>query len=816
MPKEVLDLRSFSGGLNNKTNPRDLEQDEFQTLQGFSLETPGKLKVSGAVADLPHVSSADEEKFTTTLNHGNGLFYHRSERDPADAALADTELLLINDIANTKVKVFDKTDGAYESGSEIDYGSTGTTVDYYSVDGEVRVSANDQDNTNNQNKWYGYINNSLHYGNDDVNVHLIKSTNSFKVDNSYPAPLKSGTQSTPDGYGYPQDALQEYTVGNSDYYPATSNQSEFLFNHSYAAWTATSGAIEPAGANKIDTIADQLKGSTYDGYTDGYGPLAMWMWFAVETDTSDDTNANITVYKNTSNKKYSIWVSNVYGDQESNTTHVGYIQQPVLTADTKKTLYWSVMGRVPKKLRQTGFKVYWAIDDDDVVDQQYLFLEIDFTKGIRKPGSDVWVKMGQVTHNNSGAIGVDHERMYATGNAFTTADAAIQKILGSSNIQTLDTTEPYNNSAFNPMGRAGTWFKTSVILNRRAYVGNVRYYDENNKLQRANDTVFKSEVNKFDTFNNEGGRLDVEINDGDEIIKLASVGSKLLEFKRNTLFVINCSRDIEQLEATLKYKGCEKDYHVVQAEGFVAWINKYGAFLYDGESLRDLLIGQNGQKRIDDWGTNYYSDDAVIGYVPDKQTLLILNPAIGEAGGNPSGGVLEIDLKTLGWAYSAAKGNAVDISNLVNLNDGKLIWFEKDSNDIELKYWNPEPTLNGANTVLSLKTPAFTFGNPSQDKGITTVYISYKNGEDMTLKGFTDVGTDGNGDSDGSTFNSVTLGTLAGNSDNSNRTAKFKIRGITTAFKKVKTFGLELSGTTDQQDFELNDMQITYRTKSLK
>ena len=150
------------------------------------------------------------------------------------------------------------------------------------------------------------------------------------------------------------------------------------------------------------------------------------------------------------------------------------------------------------------------------------------------------------------------------------------------------------------------------------------------------------------------------------------------------------------------------------------------------------------------------------------------------------------------------------------MNDGKLIWFEKDSNDIELKYWNPEPTLNGANTVLSLKTPAFTFGNPSQDKGITTVYISYKNGEDMTLKGFTDVGTDGNGDSDGSTFNSVTLGTLAGNSDNSNRTAKFKIRGITTAFKKVKTFGLELSGTTDQQDFELNDMQITYRTKSLK
>ena len=108
MPKEVLDLRSFSGGLNNNTNPRDLDATEFQELKGLSLETPGKLKVSGAVNDLPHVSSADEEKFTTTLNHGNGLFHFNSDRDPNDAALSNTELLLINDVTNHKVKVFDK------------------------------------------------------------------------------------------------------------------------------------------------------------------------------------------------------------------------------------------------------------------------------------------------------------------------------------------------------------------------------------------------------------------------------------------------------------------------------------------------------------------------------------------------------------------------------------------------------------------------------------------------------------------------------------------------------------------------------------
>ena len=811
MPKEVLDLRSFSGGLNNNTNPRDLDTSEFQEIKGLSLETPGKLKVSGAVADLPHVSSADEEKFTTTLNHGNGLFHFNSDRDPNDAALSNTELLLINDVTNHKVKVFDKTDGAYESGSEIDYGTTGTTVDYYAVDGQVRVSANNQANTNNQNKWYGYINRVFHYGNDDVNVHLIRTVNGFTVDNSYPSPLKSGTHSAPDGYGYQVNQLQNYQVGNTDFLGTPNNQTELLFNRNAASWTVAANSITPTGTNKLDTVASAFNAS-YTGWSSGYGPLGLYMWFnPADQGTADEAGANITAYANSLNKKYSIWVTNIYDDQESNATHVGYIKQPpTLTADRKRKLYWSLIGRVPNKKRQTGFKVYWALDDDDIVGIKYLFIEIDFEKGVRQAGTDVYVKLGQTTENNSGAISADNERMFATGASFT--DGTTQSIRGSANIQTLPTIEPYDEIGYNPMGRAGSWFKTSVILNRRAYIGNIRYYDINNKLQTANDTVLKSEVNKFDTFDRDK-RLDVEINDGDDIIKLAAVGSKLLEFKRNSLFIINCSRDQELLEATLKYKGCEKDYHVVQAEGFVAWFNKYGVFLYDGEQLRDLLIGPTGQKRFKDWNTQYYSDDAVIGYVPDKQTLIIANPAIGEAGGNPSGGILEIDLKTLGWAYSALKANAVDVSNFINLNDGKLVWFEKDSNDIELKYWNPESSLKGgANTDILLKTAAFDFGDPSRDKTITTVYINYKNGEDITVKGFTDVASS----NDGSAFSSVTLGTLAGNNDTTNRVAKFKVRGITSAFKKVKTFGLELSGSTDQQDFEINDMQIVHRIKTIK
>lgn len=808
MPKETINVNNFSGGLNNNTNQRDLEINEYQELKGLSIETPGKLKVSGSVVDLPHVQSADEEKFTTTLNHGNGLFHFNSDRDSSNGALSNTEMLFIHDIPNTKIKGFDKTDGAYETNSDIDYGTTASRIEYYAADGQLRVCPHSYTGTSNKIKWYGYLDIVKDFG-FDASVHIIKQESGFKVADAYAAPLKSGTQSTPDGYGYPDGTLQNYQVGvNNDYYPASSNQSEFLFNLSASTFTVAAGSITPTGTNKLDTVADLMKGTTYTGYTEGYGPLAFYMWFdPAGNGTGDQTGANIAVYNNSSNKKYSIWVSNIYDNQESSPTHVGYIDQPTLNADKKRTLYWSAIGRIPNKTRQTGFKVYWAIDEDDSVGIQYLFMELDFSKGWRKAGSDIWVKMSQVTHNNSGLISSDHERMYCTGATFTQLN---QFIAGLNNIQSLDVREPYTKRGYNPIGRAGTSFKTSTMLNRRTYVGNITYYDENNMLQTANDTVIKSEVGEFDTFDFKK-RIDVEINDGDDIVKLASVGNKLLEFKKNTLFIINCSRDIEQLEATLKYKGCRNDYQVVKAEGFVAWFNEYGAFLYDGEQLRDLLIGSNGQKRFKDWSTQYYSDDAQIGYIPNKQTLIITNPALNGFNSNPSGGILEIDLKTLGWAYSALKGNTVDVSNLINTNDGKLVWFEKDGNDIELKYWNPEPSLKGgSNTAVSLKTPAYTFDNPSQDKAITTVYVSYKNGEDITVKGFTDE------TSDGSAFTSVTLGTLAGNNDGSNRTTKFKVRSITDAFKKVKTFGLEIAGNTDQQDFELNDMQIVYRNKSVK
>ena len=48
MAKGILNISNYSGGLNNKTNSRDIADNQFQDLDSLSIETPGKLKVMGA------------------------------------------------------------------------------------------------------------------------------------------------------------------------------------------------------------------------------------------------------------------------------------------------------------------------------------------------------------------------------------------------------------------------------------------------------------------------------------------------------------------------------------------------------------------------------------------------------------------------------------------------------------------------------------------------------------------------------------------------------------------------------------------------
>ena len=94
-------------------------------------------------------------------------------------------------------------------------------------------------------------------------------------------------------------------------------------------------------------------------------------------------------------------------------------------------------------------------------------------------------------------------------------------------------------NALNPNKMIAT-FKTSVIANNTLYAGNV-YQDG----VHYPDRMLKSPIGKAPLLPSTNF-IDVAINDGDDIVSIKFYKDKLLQFKRNKLYIINTSEDYDR------------------------------------------------------------------------------------------------------------------------------------------------------------------------------------------------------------------------------------------------------------------------------
>jgi hypothetical protein len=87
MPKRFLTIRDWSGGTNNRKDPRDVQDNESSFIQNMSIDALGKLKTSGAL--YAHSEDTDgstnlseyfvERAATLAGAGGYGLFYFESD-----------------------------------------------------------------------------------------------------------------------------------------------------------------------------------------------------------------------------------------------------------------------------------------------------------------------------------------------------------------------------------------------------------------------------------------------------------------------------------------------------------------------------------------------------------------------------------------------------------------------------------------------------------------------------------------------------------------------------------------------------------------
>ena len=172
------------------------------------------------------------------------------------------------------------------------------------------------------------------------------------------------------------------------------------------------------------------------------------------------------------------------------------------------------------------------------------------------------------------------------------------------------------------------WYKTSAIVNRRLYAGNVSYFLNNDpQLLSANeppvhkpDRIIRSAVNKLDILS-PNNFLEIMRDDGQDIVKLLAFKSELLVFKNDDLIIIDCASEFEFIKDTKYNLGISNPLHAITSDKYIFWINEGGIHAYDGNEYYNLIKDKISFK---DWRNNIFNSDSKIVFDSEKGWLLVV------------------------------------------------------------------------------------------------------------------------------------------------------------------------------------------------
>ena len=398
-------------------------------------------------------------------------------------------------------------------------------------------------------------------------------------------------------------------------------------------------------------------------------------------------------------------------------------------------------------------------------------------------------------------------------------------------------------------------YKTSIVANSRLYVGNIRQDG-----QIFPDRMIKSPVGKYNILP-KSNFIDVAINDGDEITALEYYKDKIIQFKKNKVFVINTSGDYEFLEDTFDNIGIEYPYQTTKTPYGVVWANQSGLHLYNGENLVNLIQNKIPNNSKDSLiGGNYWRFDndpdsgfkPLVGYDSLTKDIVVklgvttlANQAI------PDGYIYNLESESMYMTYKAFAGVAKNannpyFSNFSSDSKGNLIsyayansseasinygindilkWQHTEGNDIDLSTQKGAPSNERNATNVYASTKDFTFGNITSRNKIYKVYITYKSedkdGSATDSKILIKYNTNGASGSFTETFsdNSTNYSASTGFASAENWTTA--ILKPSSSINNIYSIQFQLSytaapNTFPAPNFKINDISIVYRAKRIK
>jgi hypothetical protein len=805
MPRSVHKIIDFSGGLSDDSDPRDLNDNELASAKDINVAKIGKIVMMGvpSVITSPNWDSAIGTAVAqyaaignVTIGYGTSIFtsdYHVTGSSGNKNFLAISGLSTTGSTVTSSKKYFVsriwEDDGiAWPGGTIIINSNTNQTAvsitnttyafkpNYYYADGALRICDGNFSNTSSVNKWFGYIKRN-HFGDNDVYNDYYEKTNNLA------APTRGVF--TKAGFG-------NCAAGGSGTLLESDNASAFTDGGSVLDTELDTGvySVHHIQSDQVVGLVTRTDNNTL--VTEALSGTTVWA-------TNEDyavlppagTGFNLTINSTGSAGSwtagdYEFASSFIYDDEQESKLFELIGDGDAMALSSTESWYMNVMCQGPFDPRIMGGRIYTRIYDS--ADEWTLLMDIHLNDGWRVSLEDDYTVWHAAWSNDPSWI---------TGNLYShDPNADTYESLNGISDQGKDITAKY---------------KTAVVTNRMAYIGNVRINGKN-----FEDSIFKSFVNRFDTFT-EDRRIDVAINDGDAIVKLETYADRILEFKKKMVYVINVAQEVEFLENEYKHLGIDYPYQSVNTEFGIVWFNSKGCYLYNGKGVIDLLLDPQDPRRrkiaLSTW-QDFIGTYPSIGYEAKNKKLMVFAEL--------SGADIDIylyDFITGSWTLGVDKYDnaSANYSNPVTDWDDDLIVFN--DNDSEIYKWSNTPATS-AN--FEIKTKDFDGGLPGIKKILYKVIITYKSTGDTATN--IQVRYDTNG---GTSFpkdftpksNATLDGTISELEENSEWAAAVLEPDTDSESHDIYSWALKFfadSGTNVDSGFEINDITYIYRVKGLR
>ena len=931
MPKQSLKISSFHSGLNSKSDPRDIKDDELAVLKNASIDAIGKITLSGDDSEIEK-----DGLDLTNIADGYGLFRFSSDY-AADASGARTDYIIVWDDTTSKFYWLPSGEDDWASPTWLDVSADWATGEtsipvYYFVDGALRISDGKLSNDN-PSKWIGVVDRTLF---PDERSSGSKKLTISPVWKQQSQELKSPINGT---ISSSAPAAQTNINAGGIWWRIRNLREETTSIYKFTDTTSTPGAeVLYVMDEEYDGSNNDESWQTADDVSDGFeDSKAHRLGFAMKDEDDDASNTwdyktKSSVYFNTTNpitfgagqslymavrmpteEQKQMWLGThfsprtgdsflsmsiddatiTFGDQYGNDSIKFHIDHTAFTDSTTPSGEWHILEfPFDSPYEYTGGTIYPQMI--------HVVLSVSWTRqgDIDSPGAsrsstyagEPFIDISDLRVGESELVGVNTTGKQKFSMSYTYDDKENESLLydfaGSNEITLSRSTSAYKigidayikqptnfrvtganlyidddgvpyriaecrytkglrgswesefptSLQFDEIFSSGSWkstliktdglpllesyeamngfspkmktitsgFKSAVVQNRQVYIGNVKQ----DGLGERGDRMIKSATNSFDVFPTEGRELDVVINDGDDIIKLESYADRILQFKRNVMYLLNATRSSEYVEDTFFGKGISNSGAVSRTDMGIAWANKNGCYFYDGEQVHNLT---DNLIKDDDWST-HINDSTDVAYSPMKNKIIV-------GGGTDNQDLYEFSFVTKSWSYSTGKFVDTAKTNFIIDVDEDIKWCEGQ----KLKKWD-----NSASSTSSLKILSrdFDFGNPATRKKCFKFYITYK--ADAVTNVEVRYGTNGldlTGSAEGSEV--AVDGTFAGTSTSCYSAAngllstggewkQAELKPSTSTNNIYSVQLLFLSSGAVPSTFEINDITVVYRPKPLK